>query len=77
VTSLDAEQHAALLVLLSEHSLGIGPADATLDVLVELAAQNVGGSGVFAQFSETYAALAAQPVDTPGFVPTTRRCAQG
>jgi hypothetical protein len=75
--SIDDEQRAALLVLLSEHSIGVGPPDATLDVLVELAAQNVGGSGVFSQFQETYAGLAGAPVDSPGFVPTTQRCARG
>lgn len=76
VASLDSEQHAALLVLLGEHSIGIGPPDATLDVLVDLAAQNVGGSGVFVQFQDAYAALFSQPVDAPGFVPITQRCAQ-
>ena len=74
--SVDGEQRAALLVLLSEHSLGIGPPDATLGVLVELAAQNVGGSGVFAQFQETYAGLASAPVGSPDFVPITQRCAR-
>ncbi len=76
VTSMDAEQRAALLVLLSEHSLGAGSPGATLDELVQIAAQNQGGSGVFAQFQETFAGLASQPVGTSGFVPTTQRCAQ-
>jgi hypothetical protein len=76
VTSLDGEQHAALLVLMSEHSLGAGPPNATLDSLVQIAAQNTAGSGLFAQFPEAYAALAAQPVDSAGFVPTTQRCTQ-
>jgi hypothetical protein len=65
------------LVLLSEHSVGVGPPGATLDVLVDLAAQNVGGSGILSQFQETYAGLVNAPVDTPGFVPTTQRCAHG
>ena len=76
VASLDSEQHAALLVLLGEHSVGVGPPDATLDVLVDLAAQNVGGSGILAQFQDAYTALVSQPVDAPGFVPTVQRCAQ-
>ena len=75
--SIDDQQRAALLVLLSEHSLGVGPPDATLDVLVDLAAQNVGGSGILSQFQESYAGLVSAPVDSPGFVPTTQRCAHG
>jgi hypothetical protein len=75
--AVDSEQRAALLVLLGEHSIGIGPPDATLGALVQLAAQNVGGSGVFAQFQDTYAGLASAPVGSSGFVPTTERCAQG
>ena len=76
VDSLDPEQHAALLVLLSEHSLGAGAPEATLDGLVQIAALNEAGSGLFAQFQETYTELAAAPVDSPGFVPITQRCAQ-
>jgi len=77
VDSLDPEQRAALLVLLSEHSLGAGPRDATLDGLVQIAALNEAGSGVFSQFQETYTELATAPVDASGFVPITQRCAQG
>jgi hypothetical protein len=76
VESLDPEQHAALLVLLSEHSLGAASSEATLDGLVQIAALNEAGSGLFAQFQETYTVLAAAPVDEPGFVPITQRCAQ-
>ena len=75
--SITDDQRTALLVLLSEHSLGVGPPDATLDELVALAGQNDGGSGVFAQFQATYVDLASSPVDRPGFVPTTQRCAHG
>ena len=74
--AIDDEQRAALLVLLSEHSVGVGPPDATLDTLVDLAAQNEGGSGILSQFQETYAGLVAAPVDSPGFVPITQRCAR-
>jgi hypothetical protein len=72
--AIDDQQRAALLVLLSEHSLGVGPPGATLDVLVDLAAQNVGGSGILSQFQESYSGLVSAPVDSPGFVPTTQRC---
>jgi hypothetical protein len=75
--AIDDQQRSALLVLLNEHSLGVGPPGATLDVLVDLAAQNVGGSGILSQFQETYAGLVSAPVDSPGFVPTTQRCARG
>jgi hypothetical protein len=74
--SVTQTQRAALLVVMNEHSLGVGKPDATLDELVALAGANADGSLVFAQFQATYVDLASVAVDTPGFVPTTQRCAQ-
>jgi hypothetical protein len=75
--SITDNQRAALLVLLSEHSLGAGDSSLTLDELIAVAGQNEAGSGLFAQFQPAYVDLSSVAVDTPGFVPSTQRCAQG
>ena len=72
--SLPDEQRAALLVLLSEHSLGAGSAEATLKELIEVAAFNDAESGLFAQFSEAYGQLLNAPPTPTDFVPSTVRC---
>ena len=72
--ALVGDEKAALMVALSEHSLGIGAADLTFDVLVELARQNVGGSGMFAQFQSAYTVLASDHIAPSTFIPTTARC---
>jgi hypothetical protein len=72
--SVTGDQKIALMVLLGEHSIGIGPANATLDQLLHLASENVGGSGVFAQFKDVYASLVSHPVVPTDFVPTTAKC---
>ncbi len=72
--SLTGDQRVALLVLLNEHSIGVGPAGTPLDQLVQLANENAGGSGILAQFKDVYAALASHPVAPADFVPTTARC---
>ena len=72
--SVTGDEKIALMVLLGEHSFGIGPAGTPLDQLVQLANENVGGSGVFAQFKAEYTSLASHPVAPADFVPTTARC---
>src|SRR4051795_10946868 len=71
---IDDEQRAALLVLMSEHSLGLGDAGATLNSLIQLGASS--DNRVVSQFSEIYTGLAAAPVGTAEFVPTTVRCSE-
>lgn len=72
--SLTGEERAALLVLLNEHSFGVGDPTATLDDLVEQAVQNESSNLEIGQFISAYSELASHPVDAAGFVPTTARC---
>jgi hypothetical protein len=72
--SINGEQRAAMLVLLSEHSLGAGDPSLTLGQLIAVAGQNDAGSGLFAQFQDAYVSLESAPVGSSGFVPTTQRC---
>jgi len=74
--AIDDEQRAALLVLMSEHALGLGDPGATLGSLIQLAASGSSDNGLLLQFPDAYKALAAAPIGTSGFVPTAVRCSQ-
>ena len=74
--SLPPEQHAGLLVLLNEHSLGFGEPGATLDALVTEAVQNRTSNLEIGQFIDPYAGLATDPAGDAEFVPTASGCTE-
>jgi len=75
--AIDDEQRAALLVLMSENSLGVlGDPGKTLGELIQFAGSPATDNGLLTQFTDSYKALAAGPLDSSGFVPTKVRCSQ-
>jgi hypothetical protein len=73
--SLTKSQHAALLVLLSEHAMGVGDAGASLGQLVQLGAQvTENPNGVIVQFQQDYVALAGTAIGTSDVVPSMVTC---
>jgi hypothetical protein len=73
--ALTKSQHAALLVLLSEHAMGVGDAGATLGQLVQLGAQvTENPNGVIVQFQQDYVALAGTAIGTSDVVPSMVTC---
>jgi hypothetical protein len=74
--AIDDEQRAALLVLMSEHSLGVGNPGDTLGSLIQLAASGSSDNRLLTQFPDIYKELAAAPIGQSGFRPTMVRCSQ-
>jgi hypothetical protein len=75
--AIDDEQRAALLVLMSENSLGVlGDPGKTLGELIQFAGSPATDNGLLTQFTDSYKALAAGPLGSSGFVPTKVRCSQ-
>lgn len=76
MASLEPRQYAAMLVLLNEHSLGIGGDELTIGQLIDLASYGGTGSPVLDAFVDQYLSLLDESTAWPS-VPSIERCAVG